>query len=251
MSDKLMQLVGRADPLASYSGSALTVSPEVVLSALLDRYTFTRRERRRRPVLIAAVAAAVLIIGSGVAIADGLNPFAGIGAANHSPSNEDALDPTSITMIKHVNDTFANLAAHTGVPAVSVLPDTARLITELASGRRVYVLSTTSDDLCVLTTPPPNTANDNMRGISCGNPLSKDQPTTIEEEDQVVNGPNATPPLTYGVARDDVTAVSFMANGTEQTVPVTNNVWAYEGQNSADQSLTIHYANGSAQTIDH
>lgn len=250
MSDRLLQLVGAADPLASYSGSALTASPDIVLSRILERYTPTREKRLRRRVLITAVAATVLI-GAGVAIADGLNPFTGIGAANHSPSSQDALDPASLTLIKHVNDTAAGLATHTGLPAVSVLPETARLISELPSGRRIYVLSTTSDELCVLTTPPPNTTNDSMRGISCGNPLSQDQPTTIESEDQVVNGPNATPPLTYGVARDDVTAVSFMADGGEQTIPVKDNVWAYEGRNSADESLTVHYADGSVQTLDH
>lgn len=46
-------------------------------------------------------------------------------------------------------------------------------------------------------------------------------------------------------------SVSFMGSGTEQTVPVQDNVWAYEGNNSALKSITIHYADGSTQTINH
>jgi hypothetical protein len=53
------------------------------------------------------------------------------------------------------------------------------------------------------------------------------------------------------VAKDGVTAVSFLAGGAEQTVAVKNNVWAYEGASSALESLTVHYADGSTQRIGH
>jgi hypothetical protein len=33
------------------------------------------------------------------------------------------------------------------------------------------------------------------------------------------------------------------------TVPVKNNVWAYEGDNSAIGSLTVHFHDGSTETI--
>jgi hypothetical protein len=47
---------------------------------------------------------------------------------------------------------------------------------------------------------------------------------------------------------DGVTAVSFTAGGAETTLPVTDNVWAYEGQ--ADlTSVTVHWENGSTQTL--
>ena len=65
------------------------------------------------------------------------------------------------------------------------------------------------------------------------------------------NGPHATPPLTYGVAQNGITAVSFKAHGHETTVPVKNNVWAYEGQNGALRLLTVHYANGTTRTLVH
>ena len=67
----------------------------------------------------------------------------------------------------------------------------------------------------------------------------------------MVNGPGATPPLSYGIAQDGISAVSFIAEGKETTVPVKNNVWAYEGRNQALRSITVHYANGTTQTLTH
>jgi hypothetical protein len=57
--------------------------------------------------------------------------------------------------------------------------------------------------------------------------------------------------LSYGIARDGVTALSFQAHGTEVTIPVSHNVWAYEGDSSLLQSFTAHYADGTTQTISH
>ena len=199
--------------------------------------------------LVSTAFAALLLAGTGVAIADGINPFAGIGAANHSQSAQDVLDPASLTLVERFNSTAARQASHTGVAAMTVLPDTARLVGQLPSGRQFYVLGTTTSQLCILTAPPPRNSSDKTASIGCGDPLDQNKPTTIESQDEVVNGPDATPPLTFGVARDDVAAVSFVAGGTEQTVPVKNNVWAFEGQNSALESLTVHYSDGSEQTL--
>jgi hypothetical protein len=51
------------------------------------------------------------------------------------------------------------------------------------------------------------------------------------------------------LALDNVTAVSFMAGGKRVTVPVKNNVWAFEGDNSGLNSLTAHLADASVRTI--
>ena len=48
-----------------------------------------------------------------------------------------------------------------------------------------------------------------------------------------------------------MTAVSFMAEGREQTVQVVDNFWIYEGENSATESLTFHLADGSTHTTTH
>lgn len=211
----------------------------------------------RRPLLLAGLAAAVFVAAAGVAVAEDVPPFdsiaafVGISSANHSATSADQLDPASLTMIEHVNDLATRQATQAGTAASLVLPDTARLVGQLASGRRLYVVDTTTSELCVLTAPAPGTSENGASSIGCGNPLNQSQPTTAESQDLVVNGPNATPPLIFGVARDDVTAVSFMADGAEQTIPVKNNVWAYEGDNSALESLTVHYADGSEQTLDH
>ena len=206
--------------------------------------------RSRRGVFVAGFATAAFV-AAGVAVAEGLNPFAGIGAADHQQQAQDILDRASSAMVRHFNAIAASQASRSGLPAISLLPETARLVGQLPSGRHFYVLSTTSNELCVLTSPPPGQSSESMASIGCGEPLNQQEPTTIETLDRIVNGPGATPPLTYGVARDDVVAVSFMAGDDEQTVPVKDNVWAYEGVNSALESLTVHYADGSRQTVAH
>ena len=221
-----------------------------MLRGILDRLTPPVKRRSRRTVFVASVAAAVLV-AAGVGIAGGIpNPFAGIGGANHPQTAQDVLDPAIVMrMVKNFNAGLARQTKHAGLPPESLLPKTARLIGQLPSGRRVYVLTTTSNWLCVLTASP--SGNSSGGSIGCGKPLSQTEPTTISAENRVVNGPHATLPLSYGVARDGIVSVSFMGGGTEQTVRVQDNVWAYEGNNSALKSLTVHYANGNTQTINH
>jgi hypothetical protein len=200
------------------------------------------RRRRSRPVLIAAVAVAA-VAGAGVAIAAGLGAFNGIGAAQHPQGPADKLDPALVAQINRQNAELAS--SPTGQTTGQMLPDSARFIRALASGERVYALTTTTNELCVLLVGP---AGSNMSSaVGCGNPLNQDQPTTIAG----VRPNPATPPLAYGIAIDGVTSVSFMAAGVETTVPVNNNVWAYEGPSAALQSLTVHYGDGTTQTLTH
>jgi hypothetical protein len=42
-----------------------------------------------------------------------------------------------------------------------------------------------------------------------------------------------------------------MAGGIEQTVLVKNNVWFYEGESSALETLTVHFADGSTELLGH
>jgi hypothetical protein len=166
-----------------------------------------RRTWSRRPMLIAGFLAAALLI-TGVAIADGVNPFAGIGAADRAQTPQDLLSPV---LIQHVDYHLARFPALTGLPAPQLVPDSARLLSQLPSGTSIYVIATTTDALCVVTETLP--AQGGTRSFACGNPDSQTQPTTIESQDEVVNGPNATQPLTLGVAQDNVAAVSFMPTG--------------------------------------
>jgi hypothetical protein len=209
-----------AHTLASYAGPA---QPR--------RLPVRRRLQRRR---IAWAAAALALVSVGAAYAAGFNPFAGISAANHPATSSDAL-PASLT---------APIAeASSGMERYGhgrLLPDTARFITELPSGMRFYTIATSAGGLCLATV-----RSSGGNGLECGDSLSKSRPITIASE----RTNRATPPISYGLAMDDVTAVSFKAHGHQTTVPVKNNVWAYEGQNGALRSVTVHWKNGSTQTL--
>lgn len=206
-----------------------------------------KRRRSRRPALIAGFLAAALLT-TAAAIADNVNPFTriaafvGIGAADHAQTPHDVLDSTAAAQVQKLNDGLTRSHGVFPGPTPQVLPDTARLIGQLPDGHNIYVLSTTTDELCIVI---------DQMGASLGAPPSAGEPTTISTFDKVVTGPNATPPISWGIAKDGVTAVSFMGGGSEQTVPVVNNVWAYEGDNSALESITVHYTDGTTQTITH
>jgi hypothetical protein len=218
-----------------------------------------RRPRRlaRRATVVASLILTSLAVAAGIAFASGTNPFssiaafAGIGAADHARGPSDVVTgPQIARMVRNYNRLEALMSRHTGTPPAHLLPDTARLIGSLPSGLRLYVVGTTNNELCEITVlATPKTKG--MRTLSCSNPLSQRAPTTIGSQDLIKNGPDATPPLTYGVARNGVTAVTFMAHGRETTIPVVHNVWAYEGTNSALKSITLHYADGRTETITH
>ena len=193
-----------------------------------------RTERQRwRPVLVAAVVVAVLA-GVGVAIAAGFGAFDGISAAQHAPTAGDKLDPAVAASIA-ANDNPLGLEA-----------DSARFVTQLADGVRIYAVATKTGELCALAERLQNNNGKNdAAAMGCGSPLTQSQPATAAS----FQANEATPPISYGIALDSVTAVSFMAGGQEVTVPVKNNVWAYEGDNSAIGSLTVHFHDGSTETI--
>lgn len=207
--------------------------------AAVEHVRRTSRRRNRRMIGAALVAAALM--AGGAAIAGGVNPFAGIGTADHAQTGADVLDPATAATVERMN-------AHRGnnhFPGGGrLLPESARLVGELSSGNRFYVIATSTNELCVMIQQHTGSGD---TAVGCGDPLSQTQPTTLMS----IQPNPETPPLTFGVARDDVTAVSFMAEGSEQTVPVKNNVWAYEGSSGALSSITVHYADGSTQTIGH
>ena len=191
------------------------------------------RWRSWRGALGVAVAVAALA-GAGVAIAAGLGAFNGISAAQHPPTAADRLDPAVVASIA-ANDNPLGLEA-----------DSARFVTQLADGIRIYAVATKTGGLCALAERLPNNNGKNdAAAMGCGSPLTQSQPTTAAS----FQANESTPPISYGIALDSVTAVSFMAGGQEVTVPVKNNVWAYEGDNSAIGSLTVHFNDGSTETI--
>ena len=192
-----------------------------------DRHSRRRlarmRPRRTWPNRLTAVAVGVAALaGAGVAIAASFGAFNGVTAAQHPPTAADKLDPA----------VAASIAAE-GNPLGLEL-DSARFVEQLADGIRIYAVATKGGQLCALAERLQNNdGKDDAAGMGCGSPLSQSQPTTADS----FQANESTPTISWGIALDDVTAVSFMAGGKQVTVPVKNNVWAYEGQNPAFGSL--------------
>jgi hypothetical protein len=205
----------------------------------VEPVTLLPRRANRRHVLIVGLLA-TLLLATGVAIAAGLDPFTGIRTASHAQQPQDILPPAVITQLGSFND------PNSIVSQGGLVTDSSRLLGRLTSGHEIYVVKTTKHNLCVLVTN-----HGRLSVVSCGNPLTQSEPVTVTSFGLVKSGPNATPPLSYGIARDGVTAVSFKAHGREHAVPVKNNVWFYEGNSNVLASITIHYANGRTQTLTH
>jgi hypothetical protein len=200
----------------------------------LRRQPVQRRSRRWR---LVSAAAALAVVFVGAAYAAGFNPFAGISAANHPATSSDTLPAFLTAHIAEFSSTMEKMGhGH-------LLLDSARSVTQLPSGMRFYTIATSAGGVCLATVDHPDS---NAKGgrLECGDSLSRSRPITIASEQ--VN--HSTPRVSYGLALDGVVAVSFTTGGAETTVPVTDNVWAYEGQ--ADlTSITVHWENGSTQTL--
>jgi hypothetical protein len=108
---------------------------------------------------------------------------------------------------------------------------------------RFYTIATSAGGVCLATVDHPG-GNAKGGGLECGDSLSRSRPITITSEQ--VN--RSTPRVSYGLALDGVTAVSFKAGGAETTVLVNDNVWAYEGQANL-RAITVHWKNGSTKTL--
>lgn len=199
-----------------------------------------RRARRRlgrwRPVLVAAAGVAALAAAS-VAISAGFGAFNGISSAQQTQTGAGVLPPVVLAQVKQMNAqaTEQNQAADARFEIPLLLPDTARVLGTMPDGSKVYGLTDTKGELCLV----------GAIG-SCGPPLSKSQPITA-------GFGNASPTTggelyASGVAIDGVTSVSFTVSGKEVTVPVKNNVWVYtEPDSHADGAhcFTAHFADGS------
>ncbi len=202
-----------------------------------------KRSPVRRPLVVALfIVVAVIVGGAALAIADGGNPFAGISGADHPPTSADTLDPGLRANLQRLNERQSDMINSIG----QIQIDNARLLANLPSGRRLYVIPTSTDQLCIVVATAPG-ADSRPMGMGCGNGVTQTQPTT--EATMQTNA--STPPLSFGITNDSVTSVSFAADGSEKTVPVTNNVWYYEGEADILRSLTVHFKDGTSQTLTH
>jgi hypothetical protein len=163
----------------------------------------TRGRRRRRSL---AFAVALAVAAGGLAAAAVSGPLDGVFSADHPRSTQDVLDPATAAMLQR--DAQSMLA---GRPLLGE----SRLLGALPTRRRVYLVPTSADRLCVVV---------ERVAASCGRPLTRAAPLTFA----VTRG--GSKPVAYGVARDDVVSVSFRVDGRRVTVPVRNNLFAYRAR---------------------
>lgn len=194
------------------------------------RFPVARHEyrRARRSILVAAVLAAGLVL-AGVAIADGVGAFDGLSAANRPQTGADVLDPGTAARLQQ-NCSGADTSGSVYSPECHLVLASARLVGELPSAQRLYVIADSRGDLCMI----------DPSGMVCGTALTPSRP--IEDE--------SVGKLMFGVALDGVTTISFERAGEEVTIPVKDNVWIYDGASLPEAgALTAHFADGRTVTL--
>jgi hypothetical protein len=205
------------------------------------------RPRPRRSAVAVSVAVAALA-GVGAAISAGLGAFNGIGAAQHPRTRADVIDPATAAYMEDKNCNGPGEPTCQG-RIVGLQLDTARHIGRLPDGQNIYVLTCAQNDLCTVVGPPHPTWTVNR-------PLSNSHPSTIFTY-YAPGSDAATRWITFGVAFDGVTSVSFQPTqaadggpaGPKVTVPVNDNLWTYQTDNAqppyALQSVSAHFADGT------
>lgn len=168
--------------------------------------------RFKRFLLLMIVASLAVIGTSAIALSantsdPGVNPLQGISAATDAPLGVANANARAM---------LTSLAAKSG-PLASQELDQARLLQAAVSGQDLYLIPSTSGDLCVFL---------QARSETCTSPLTDSDPALLTVVDE--NAPGGNGPLVFGVARDDVIAISFSVAGQTETVPVRGNVFSYQ-----------------------
>jgi hypothetical protein len=184
--------------------------------------------------LFAALAFAAVFAGVSLARSS-FNPLSGIGAADHQSQSGDVLGPDAQAQLR------ADRSPSGGIDQIGArIPDSARFVGALPSGRRVYVMASVKGRLCVV-----------LAGWaeSCGNPLALSDPITFTTLFRLPGDPT----YAYGVARDGVTAVSFSASDRRVTVPVHHNFFVYESEPGTSPrgfgDVQVTFADGTVRSV--
>jgi hypothetical protein len=205
------------------------------LLAPLDRVEPVRlvsgdRGRRRRRSLALAVALAVAAGGLAAAAVSG--PLDGVFSADQPRAARDVLDPATVTMLRS-----DERRAAAGRPLFAQ----SRLLGALPTGRRLYLVPTSTGRLCVVV---------ERLAESCGDPLTQGRPLTfaVADPDRAGGGEG---PIAYGVARDDVASASFTVDGRRVVVPVRHNLFAFQGRPTDRRfaAAVAHLADGRSVAI--
>jgi hypothetical protein len=160
-------------------------------------------------------------------------PLDGVFSADHPRVANDALDPATAAMLRR--DERRDPSA--GRPLVQQ----SRLLGALPAGRRLYLVPTSTGRLCVVV---------ERLAESCGSSLSQAVPFTFAVADAGRAG-SGEGPIAYGVARDGVVSVSFTVGGRRVTVPVRDNLFAYQAPPGAGRfsAPVARFANGATRTL--
>ncbi|HEY7421530.1 MAG TPA: hypothetical protein VH541_05930 [Gaiellaceae bacterium] len=213
------------------------------------------RARTSWKIALSAIVVIAALALAGIAIADGLGIFNGISSVQHPQTTGDEIDPATKAYVERTGCTQPN--GQPCAPMISGLKfDTARHLGQLPDGQNIYVIGCGEADLCTVVGPPDARFDDHS-------PLSKAHPSTIDT--YLNDSSGARHWVTFGVALDGATSVTFIPKetadgaptGRQVTVPVQNNFWIYEGPPGQDldnapdplQSVTVHFADGTSVTM--
>lgn len=188
-------------------------------------------QRRRWKQLIIALATVVVLGVGGVGVAASWGPLSGIGAADRPAEPKDTLSPVAKEQVgRHEISPDRVIGTR--------LVDEARLLGELPDGRKVHVLPTSENKLCLVVADG---------GGSCYAPLSHAEPITFT----LSKARPGAPHVIWGAASDDVISVSFELGGQPVTVPVEDNFYAWEGQPTETMKdaspVTVTFSDGTTQ----
>jgi hypothetical protein len=217
------------NPVSSSERGGLAAHLSEIKPQLPQLDPSARRSRWKPPIIALAV---VFVLGlGGVAVAASWGPLSAIGAADRPAEPTDALSPAAKDMVRR-----SELGGVGGIDQIgSRLVEQARLLGELPDGQRVYAVPTSKGKLCLVVAEGT---------VSCSDPLTDDWPITFTTAKA---GPGA-PRLVWGATTNDVVSVSFEVGGRPVTVPVKNNLFAWEGQPDEAGAVsppTVTFADGA------
>jgi hypothetical protein len=215
------------------------------------------RVRATWKIALSTIAALTALVLAGIAIADGLGVFNGISSVQHPQTSCDEIDPATKAYVERTDCTQPN--GQPCAPMISGLKfDTARHLARLPDGQNIYVIGCGEADLCTVVGPPDARFEDHS-------PLSTSHPSTIETYLNDSDSSGTRRWVTFGVALDGATSVTFIPQetadgaptGPQVTVPVHDNFWIYERPPGEDpdnlpdplQSVTVHFADGTSVTM--
>jgi hypothetical protein len=139
--------------------------------------------------VLAATLSAVALALVTVALAGGIDPFAGLGAFDQ-PQQPGDRDWSTLGLIGMFNE---HMPPRSGV----IVPESLRALGQLSTGERIYVAKTTDGELCTFENNGPGAGSE--FGAACGwPPPAGDDPTTVAAFTVGVSS------VTWGLTRDGV-----------------------------------------------